>query len=309
MDSATHDRAALPAGDRPVPRPVARAAAPLPRHGRWPDRCTDRWNPGTQPLVFVTVGTDHHPFDRLMDWIDRWGARRRERPPRRAARHGRAAAAAAGRAVPRPRRVRRAARDRRRRGLLRRARRDHGSPRRRPPPHRRAPRGPTSASTSTTTSARSRDFMGGRDLVTLADDEPALVAALDAVLEGSPRVRIDRRRRRRHRHRAHRRAHRRPRERRGVTARRRTGTEPVRPRRDPAGAASADRRGVADHPAHALDADRLLPRLRRTRVDRARVRVRGAADPAPLVVHARLRLAARSPSCSGFRSPRSSSRT
>jgi UDP-N-acetylglucosamine transferase subunit ALG13 len=24
------------------------------------------------PLVFVTVGTDHHPFDRLVGWIDRW---------------------------------------------------------------------------------------------------------------------------------------------------------------------------------------------------------------------------------------------
>jgi UDP-N-acetylglucosamine transferase subunit ALG13 len=23
-------------------------------------------------LVFVTVGTDHHPFDRLVRWIDRW---------------------------------------------------------------------------------------------------------------------------------------------------------------------------------------------------------------------------------------------
>src|SRR5439155_16911907 len=23
-------------------------------------------------MVFVTVGTDHHPFDRLVDWIDRW---------------------------------------------------------------------------------------------------------------------------------------------------------------------------------------------------------------------------------------------
>jgi UDP-N-acetylglucosamine transferase subunit ALG13 len=23
-------------------------------------------------LVFVTVGTDHHPFDRLMGWVDRW---------------------------------------------------------------------------------------------------------------------------------------------------------------------------------------------------------------------------------------------
>jgi UDP-N-acetylglucosamine transferase subunit ALG13 len=24
------------------------------------------------PLVFVTVGTNHHPFDRLIEWIDRW---------------------------------------------------------------------------------------------------------------------------------------------------------------------------------------------------------------------------------------------
>ncbi|GAA4631067.1 PssE/Cps14G family polysaccharide biosynthesis glycosyltransferase [Actinoallomurus vinaceus] len=25
-----------------------------------------------KPLVFVTVGTDHHRFDRLMDWMERW---------------------------------------------------------------------------------------------------------------------------------------------------------------------------------------------------------------------------------------------
>jgi UDP-N-acetylglucosamine transferase subunit ALG13 len=24
------------------------------------------------PLVFVTVGTDHHPFDRLIAWVDSW---------------------------------------------------------------------------------------------------------------------------------------------------------------------------------------------------------------------------------------------
>ena len=24
------------------------------------------------PLIFVTVGTDHHRFDRLIEWIDRW---------------------------------------------------------------------------------------------------------------------------------------------------------------------------------------------------------------------------------------------
>jgi UDP-N-acetylglucosamine transferase subunit ALG13 len=30
------------------------------------------------PLIFVTVGTDHHPFDRLVRWIDRWLADGRE---------------------------------------------------------------------------------------------------------------------------------------------------------------------------------------------------------------------------------------
>jgi UDP-N-acetylglucosamine transferase subunit ALG13 len=49
-----------------------------------------------KPLIFVTVGTDHHPFDRLIDWIDAWladgGAHRvaclvqtgTSKPPRRA---------------------------------------------------------------------------------------------------------------------------------------------------------------------------------------------------------------------------------
>ncbi len=27
---------------------------------------------GERPLVFVTVGTDHHPFDRLIQWVDTW---------------------------------------------------------------------------------------------------------------------------------------------------------------------------------------------------------------------------------------------
>jgi UDP-N-acetylglucosamine transferase subunit ALG13 len=34
----------------------------------------DRTSP-TRPRVFVTVGTDHHPFDRLIDWTRRWLAR------------------------------------------------------------------------------------------------------------------------------------------------------------------------------------------------------------------------------------------
>lgn len=36
---------------------------------------TDRL-PGTRPLVFVTVGSDHHRFDRLVGWVDSWAASR-----------------------------------------------------------------------------------------------------------------------------------------------------------------------------------------------------------------------------------------
>jgi UDP-N-acetylglucosamine transferase subunit ALG13 len=31
---------------------------------------------GRPPFVFATVGTDHHPFDRLIEWVDRWTATR-----------------------------------------------------------------------------------------------------------------------------------------------------------------------------------------------------------------------------------------
>jgi UDP-N-acetylglucosamine transferase subunit ALG13 len=27
---------------------------------------------GAEPLLLVTVGTDHHPFDRLVGWVDAW---------------------------------------------------------------------------------------------------------------------------------------------------------------------------------------------------------------------------------------------
>ncbi len=30
--------------------------------------------PVTRPLVFVSVGTDHHPFNRLVQWVDGWAA-------------------------------------------------------------------------------------------------------------------------------------------------------------------------------------------------------------------------------------------
>jgi UDP-N-acetylglucosamine transferase subunit ALG13 len=29
-------------------------------------------DPAGRPAVFVTVGTDHHPFDRMVDWMERW---------------------------------------------------------------------------------------------------------------------------------------------------------------------------------------------------------------------------------------------
>jgi UDP-N-acetylglucosamine transferase subunit ALG13 len=28
--------------------------------------------PDDLPFIFVTVGTDHHPFDRLIEWVDGW---------------------------------------------------------------------------------------------------------------------------------------------------------------------------------------------------------------------------------------------
>jgi UDP-N-acetylglucosamine transferase subunit ALG13 len=37
---------------------------------------------GGLPLVFVTVGTDHHPFDRMTRWVDEWLAARTDQPVR-----------------------------------------------------------------------------------------------------------------------------------------------------------------------------------------------------------------------------------
>jgi UDP-N-acetylglucosamine transferase subunit ALG13 len=31
---------------------------------------------GADPLVLVVVGTDHHPFDRLISWVDAWASGR-----------------------------------------------------------------------------------------------------------------------------------------------------------------------------------------------------------------------------------------
>jgi UDP-N-acetylglucosamine transferase subunit ALG13 len=37
---------------------------------------------GDRPLLLVTVGTDHHPFDRLVGWADTWLRRAGEAGPR-----------------------------------------------------------------------------------------------------------------------------------------------------------------------------------------------------------------------------------
>jgi len=31
-----------------------------------------------EPMILVTVGTDHHPFDRLVTWVDAWSGRHPE---------------------------------------------------------------------------------------------------------------------------------------------------------------------------------------------------------------------------------------
>ncbi|MGH7424919.1 MAG: glycosyltransferase, partial [Candidatus Methylomirabilales bacterium] len=36
----------------------------------------DRQEQVSKPTIFVTVGTDHHPFDRLLAWVDDWLANR-----------------------------------------------------------------------------------------------------------------------------------------------------------------------------------------------------------------------------------------
>jgi len=144
----------------------------------------------TIPLVLVTVGTDHHPFDRLVGWIDRWHPPARVRvvvqygtavPPRDA--HGRAflapdefaalltdADAVVCSGGP---------------GAIMEARstglRPIVVPRRsnlgeHVDDHQRA----------------FADFMASRDLITLADDESTLRTALDAVVRDPRTHRIDR---------------------------------------------------------------------------------------------------------------------
>ncbi len=45
--------------------------------------------PETSPLVLVMVGTDHHPFDRLVDWMDEWARNQTDGYVRVVVQHGR----------------------------------------------------------------------------------------------------------------------------------------------------------------------------------------------------------------------------
>ena len=52
------------------------------------------------PVVVVAVGTDHHPFARVIGWVDRWLARGGADRSETVVQHGTAAAPKWGRAVP-----------------------------------------------------------------------------------------------------------------------------------------------------------------------------------------------------------------
>jgi UDP-N-acetylglucosamine transferase subunit ALG13 len=141
------------------------------------------------PLVLVTVGTDHHPFDRLIGWIDRWTP---PAPVRAVVQYGTAVPphAAGGVAFLAPDEFAAlldaadavvcsggpgAIMETRAVGL-----RPIVVPRR--------------ASLGEHVDDHQRafaDFMAGRDLVTLADDEPGLRRALDAVARDRLTYRID----------------------------------------------------------------------------------------------------------------------
>src|SRR6185312_1027562 len=68
---ADADRPPLPAALAPLPAPVGGAEALLPERRR---RREAALSAETRPFVFATVGTDHHPFHRLVRWLDDWYA-------------------------------------------------------------------------------------------------------------------------------------------------------------------------------------------------------------------------------------------
>ena len=143
------------------------------------------------PLVLVTVGTDHHPFERLIGWIDRWTP---AAPVRVVVQYGTAVPphTAEGVAFLAPDEFAAlladadavvcsggpgAIMETRAMGL-----RPIVVPRR------------SSLGEHVDDHQRAfADFMGGRDLITLADEERDLHVALDAVVQDRDTHRIDRR--------------------------------------------------------------------------------------------------------------------
>ncbi len=138
--------------------------------------------PDSGPLVFATVGTDHHRFERLMDWIDAWGEQHPQ--ARLVVQHGNARAVDRAESIAflPPERFRELLREASAvvcpggPGAIMEAR----AAGRRPIVVPR--RGDLGEHVDNHQLAFSR-FLGGRDLVTLAEDRPDLFAALDHVLE------------------------------------------------------------------------------------------------------------------------------
>lgn len=143
------------------------------------------------PLVFVTVGTDHHPFGRLVEWIERWSPR--APGVRVVVQYGTAPAPqdVDGRAFVEPAEFQAlldeadaivcsggpgAIMETRAAGLRPIVVPRHSSRGEHVDDHQRS----------------FADFMARRGLVMLADDEPALDAALDALLADIDAYRIDR---------------------------------------------------------------------------------------------------------------------
>ncbi len=70
-----HDRPALLPDQRPIPPPMGRAEGDVSKgRGRGTAVVSGAKGVGeaSDEAVFVTVGTDHHPFDRLIGWVDSW---------------------------------------------------------------------------------------------------------------------------------------------------------------------------------------------------------------------------------------------
>ena len=176
-------RAAVPSGYRIVPRsaPTDRRLVPGVRGRR--TRVLSDISMTTMPLIVVTVGTDHHPFDRLIGWIDELAANRGQQAEivvqcgcsRRAGRsHDRGDGTRIVRHIPRLDEARR------RRGDAR-TEHHHGGRDARHPGHL-VPTIPSGASMSTITRSSLPDTQAEEGLFTVVNDRAELFEMLDAAI-------------------------------------------------------------------------------------------------------------------------------